>query len=275
MNNTRKNKAPKKSRRNRKSAGAFRAREPVSTLTLRDTVPDSVYVPMKYYDDFDQSGSIVNDEVINLNSIFDPDRSGVGHQPAGYDQWALFYNRYRVDCVDLQIDYVSLSTTQCTDVMCHANNDAAAITTNAQFLAAGESPYTWTKLLSTSGGQNVFRMRKRIHLNQVTGIEPIKYKTDDIYSAQFGSNPSEIIVAHITGKDFAFAGNITLKTRVCVTYYCFLFDRLQLTISLTKHVAVKAMLDNTDDDEKEEPVIVPQPLKRSETNKSTQRLALR
>jgi len=30
------------------------------------------------------------------NSIFDPDQTGVGHQPIGSDQWAVFYNHYIV-----------------------------------------------------------------------------------------------------------------------------------------------------------------------------------
>jgi len=32
----------------------------------------------------------------NLNSIFDPNRTGVGHQPYGHDTLSILYNRYRV-----------------------------------------------------------------------------------------------------------------------------------------------------------------------------------
>lgn len=34
--------------------------------------------------------------VFRLNSIYDPDQDGVGHQPAFHDQWADFYSKYRV-----------------------------------------------------------------------------------------------------------------------------------------------------------------------------------
>lgn len=34
--------------------------------------------------------------VFRLNSIFDPDVTGVGHQPAYHDQWSALYNKYRV-----------------------------------------------------------------------------------------------------------------------------------------------------------------------------------
>ena len=34
--------------------------------------------------------------IFNLNSLYDPDRTGVGHQPRGFDQIKTLYNRYRV-----------------------------------------------------------------------------------------------------------------------------------------------------------------------------------
>lgn len=34
--------------------------------------------------------------LFNLNSIFDPDQTGTGHQPLGHDEWANFYKRYQV-----------------------------------------------------------------------------------------------------------------------------------------------------------------------------------
>jgi hypothetical protein len=225
----------------------FSQRPPASTSSLRDTVPDTVHLPMRYVDDYDQSGTVINDLTLNLNSIFDPDRSGVGHQPLGYDQWALFYNRYRVDTVDIQVDFVNLSTTSVTDVLVHCSNDATAITTNAQFLANSEAPFTEVTLLSTSNGNNIWSIKRRISLNQITGISAEKYRVDDVYSAQFGSNPSEVIVAHICGKDFTFTTNIQLKTRVTLTFWCTLFDRLQLAISMTKPIKSRPPVEETDE----------------------------
>jgi len=51
---------------------------------------------------YSDQGSFVNvsglrrDYTFRLNSIFDPDFSGVGHQPLAHDQWQLFYNHYVV-----------------------------------------------------------------------------------------------------------------------------------------------------------------------------------
>ncbi len=41
--------------------------------------------------------------LVRLNSLYDPDLSGVGSQPVGFDQWSAFYNRYRVISTNVQI----------------------------------------------------------------------------------------------------------------------------------------------------------------------------
>ena len=43
-----------------------------------------------------------------LNSIFDPDFDGVGHQPAFHDKWALLYHNYRVTYVKWHITFAPM-----------------------------------------------------------------------------------------------------------------------------------------------------------------------
>jgi hypothetical protein len=47
------------------------------------------------------------DQQFRLNSIFDPDYTGVGHQPLAHDQWALFYNHYVVTGCHWEIELAS------------------------------------------------------------------------------------------------------------------------------------------------------------------------
>lgn len=44
----------------------------------------------------DVVGGVLDLHAFSANNVFDPDVTGVGHQPLGRDQWALFYNHYRV-----------------------------------------------------------------------------------------------------------------------------------------------------------------------------------
>ena len=54
---------------------------------------------MKYAEQLTQTGPSLGgltQFTMNLNSIFDPNRTGLGHQPYGHDTLQTLYNRYRV-----------------------------------------------------------------------------------------------------------------------------------------------------------------------------------
>lgn len=73
-----------------KSLGSFN--------TMFDPVPGKLKVRLRYNTTINlapAAGTVAN-YLFRANSIFKPDFTGAGHQPIGHDQWASFYNRYRV-----------------------------------------------------------------------------------------------------------------------------------------------------------------------------------
>lgn len=55
------------------------------------------------------SGSMAQD-IYRANSVFDPYQPIGGHQPMGFDQWALIYNKYTVLGAKMTMEYSPLST---------------------------------------------------------------------------------------------------------------------------------------------------------------------
>lgn len=49
------------------------------------------------------TSGILEHYIFRANSVFDPNQSGIGHQPMGYDQWALLYNNYNVVGSKIQV----------------------------------------------------------------------------------------------------------------------------------------------------------------------------
>lgn len=43
--------------------------------------------------------------VFSLNGLFDPDVSGAGHQPRGFDQWMALFKRFKVFKVDVELRF--------------------------------------------------------------------------------------------------------------------------------------------------------------------------
>lgn len=61
--------------------------------------PSQKLVKLRYIDTnvtLDAGVGLTQEYVYRANSVFDPDHTGIGHQPMGFDQWAGIYNRYTV-----------------------------------------------------------------------------------------------------------------------------------------------------------------------------------
>lgn len=60
--------------------------------------PRETRVKMRYNDtvSLTSTAGVISKYLFRANSCFDPNQTGVGHQPSGYDQWSLFYNNYVV-----------------------------------------------------------------------------------------------------------------------------------------------------------------------------------
>ncbi len=164
----------------------------------------------------------------NANSVYDPDRTGTGHQPYGHDQLSLLFNRYRV----MRFQYL------CEIV---PGNDIAnsviewgTMVRNGVFTVSYpevfELPFVKTRTMTTNATSK--SIRGKVDLTRINERQ-IAYVTDDRTSADTGSSPAEIIL-------FTFFGisNQTNLTRVRVTlkYDVEYFDPLSLGSSSSSPV---------------------------------------
>lgn len=190
------------------------------------TLPREQKVKLNYFElrSFTLTASIANDYLWNLNSIFDPNRTSTGHQPQGYDLWAAFYNRYRVDKtkVTFTVAYTGSASMILTLL---ANNDGTAIN-DPSVLA--ESPLSTTRLHSTNG--NPSTITRTFDLAVLNGVSRAVYNTDDRYQAQIGSSPTEVLVAHTAVCDPGLTA-VACNYTVLIEYYVTLFDPIQQPLS--------------------------------------------
>lgn len=73
-------------------------REVVTRATAISVAPDRTLVRLTYADQITLSTTSLGyaSHFFRLNSVYDPDFTATGHQPTGFDEWAAFYNYYRV-----------------------------------------------------------------------------------------------------------------------------------------------------------------------------------
>jgi hypothetical protein len=190
-------------------------------------VPDKMRVTLPYSEVISRTpGTFEDDYQFNLNSIFDPNRTGTGHQPLGHDQWNQFYNRYRVTSVDVEFKFLSQSADNLL-VSLFASNGTASPT----ILTFAEQPFSKTGTIgSTSGGNAVMTLRASWDLSKITGLSRQQYLAGENYQAQFGSSPAELMILHSYVVN-PLGTNATYTLFARIHYNVELFDRIQLTSS--------------------------------------------
>ncbi len=179
--------------------------------------PTRTVTRLDYTDQFDivcTSGAL-SVYTFNSNGLYDPDQTGTGHQPLGFDQYATQYNRYRVLRMDYLVIFgnpaVSYSSFRCT--VAHVNG--STVPSNP---AIFEVPYSTQGAVSTYGAP--LKLRGSFDLTKLNS-DPKKYRVDDRYSALVTGNPAEVMYCHLGIMPNATA---TLRVHVKFVYHVEFYD---------------------------------------------------
>lgn len=208
-----------KRRLRRKTVLVNRALQPVAQRYITKMKYCETYAPVN------ASGQAV--WRLNLNSIFDPNRTGTGHQPYGHDNFAAMYNRYRVIAASYVVSAVSNNNTTL---------QIAAIPTNEEFVGNAISEYRENPRckfgVQTPGGPMKV-LKGKVYLPSLTGRNKAQYMADDRYQAQFGASPSELMVLNLCTQAFDETLLTSTQTvfQVCITYTVELFDPVKMSQS--------------------------------------------
>lgn len=167
--------------------------------------PSTVRVLLPYYEKgYSIGGGLVglaNTQLCNIGSIFDPDTTGVGHQPLGHDQYAAIYEQYVV----LNIMYEVVI----------ANFSAAQVVVAGVTISDSLTPQTDVRVLVENGGTDwrtlgfngsntaVATFKGKVNIAKVHGLTESEHISAHL--AQFGANPAESVFMHVWAAD-GFSG---------------------------------------------------------------------
>jgi len=201
-------------------------RKPTTTLanvSRLNPIAQRYICKMKYADTFQLTtvgGGVYR---FNLNSIFDPNRSGTGHQPYGRDTLASIYNRYRVFRVSYAVSFYN-SSTSAKVAVCPANIEMGASTTSEIM----ENPQSKWAIQLPGGQQKI--IKGSISLPSLAGRTKAQYMSDDRYQAEMTANPAELLILNVFGGTITDAGT-TIDCAINLTYHVECFDRISLSQS--------------------------------------------
>lgn len=170
---------------------------PRKLVTLGTFLPDRVMVKMRYADVKSRAVAlaVVDEYQYNLNSTYDPDRTGGGHQPMGRDQLlGTLYNKYRVHSVDVRVTFQPVGGIGYQSILFYAvpSNDLTALTGTLSL--AMEQPMSWHFLFGACTVNPANTYKRHFNLWDIWGKTKQEYLSDDITGSSYTSDPVESIV---------------------------------------------------------------------------------
>lgn len=195
MANPRKGQKSGKKNRSARSGGS----NPKRSVTLGLLFPDRVFTRMTYGDVVARAPAlaVVDERQFRLNSTFDPDLTGGGHQPMGRDQLlGTIYGKYRVHSVSVHVELCAQipGFVPCLFYIC-PSNDTTALTSSLS--AAIEQPMSLTQLRNSSVDMFPTVLQRRYNLWDVLGRTKQQYVTDDLTGSVYTTDPVEQILLKI------------------------------------------------------------------------------
>lgn len=212
---------PRKTKSKRKAAKAKSKRTRVNVNRALQPIAQRYICKMKYAEVVatDAAGMYA----FNLNSIFDPNRTGVGHQPYGHDTLQTLYNRYRVISCGWRITClrtVLQDGGQAPVVVASMPaNEVLTFSTTGEVLEQPRAKY-----ITQNPGATALVLKGKSYLPSLVGRNKAQYMADDRYQATFGASPSELGILNIfTG---ATSGNAApaIALHVVLEYIVEVFD---------------------------------------------------
>lgn len=131
-----------------------------------------------------------------INSAFDPNFTGGGLQPLGFDQYAQFYGRYRVLSVKFEVDWGGRTAGEPTIVGVYASPQSTLPASSIAWTVQ-PTPTNRTNLIAGStGGPTVVKQSQKVKIQNVMGVTSSEFKDDQDFSAILTASPARPCYMH-------------------------------------------------------------------------------
>lgn len=209
------------------------SRGPLNQYVSADPFPPSKFSKLTYTESFTftsgAGGILGSEQRMSLNSIFDPNMTGTGHQPYGHDQMALLYKNYKVYAVSFKLVFNNPSADgMYVGVRVCNPNDTQSIT-GLTGPVLQEAPMSTTRMINNTGKQ-VIVISQYFPMSTLLGLTPLQFKaaTASPFSALFGNSPGNQPTLHFAAGSTAGATGDSIHCQCSVTYYTQAYERIVL-----------------------------------------------
>lgn len=217
------------SRKKSKIVGPFR------TINSQDPFPSMYSCKLTYSENFlfttGTGGLLGAEQIMRCNSVHDPNFTGTGHSPYGYDQLSPLYRKYKVNAVQVELVYTDPSEDGLYIAAMFQPPGGAFTLAGKVGYQIKEQPMSITRAISNSGKQ-VGIIKQYFPISKISGLTKMQHAADiDLFSALVSQNPAAVpLLRFSVGSDRGIA-NATMIVKAKITYWTTFYERVIQNIS--------------------------------------------
>lgn len=201
------------------------------TETVRRTtgLPDTLRVRLHYSELVEMtSANDIKNYIFRGNSLYDPNYTGVGHQPLYYDTYTSMYQKYRVLGSKITCKFIN-NTSQCAAVaVIVPNTDALNVLNYASIRELPRSKATPPIPVSARYAHTFSSIAST---RQVCGISSAE-QWDEEWAGTSGSNPSQVWYWNIFMTTMVPNFTLLAQMQVDIIYDAIFYDKIFIAQSL-------------------------------------------
>lgn len=148
---------------------------------------------LRYYDDVDLGGTGVSPTsyIFSANGLYDPDITGTGHQPMGFDQLMALYAHYTVNRSSIKVQFRASTTATALRAAVAVNRGQAALSVFSRVIEEGNVDFGVISAVSGAGGPVPQWFVNAVNVADFQSITNIL--DDDTLKGNAGANPGTAI----------------------------------------------------------------------------------
>lgn len=213
---------------------------PLSLVSKSDPFPPEYPCKLRYVErvtlsTFGTSSSAFGPEyVMAINNLFDPNFSGGGHQPQGFDQLAALYKRYTVLVCDIDVTFSDPSADGLVCAAMLQPSDGTFSLSSASLDSIVERPNVASRVLSNTGSQR-WRFHQAAPIAAVEGITSMAVYNDT--TGMYGrvlctTSPTAPVWCRVACASIAaLASTQTVQVLIQLTFTAVFTNRVDLATS--------------------------------------------
>lgn len=185
----------------------------------RNCFPPTFYTSDVYTARFDFNTAPYQEQLFRVNSLYDPDFTGVGGSTLYYDKLTTIYSKFCITKCAVYVRWWQASATfanQFATIGMYVNNNVSTETNTDDAIA--NRGCMWKILNTYSGAPNTAYMKLKLTPAVLFGVSKRVYSSEDTFSHEVSSNPTRQQILHLFAGSQDGINNVYLKFQIKIVY---------------------------------------------------------